>query len=217
MKRIAATAVAGLGLLLAPVAQAQSDSASKPLSVTRILSSIPEGQPWGNLSSGLVCLREITHLIWGSKKAGSLNPKGFELPAREELKREGYTVAEDPSDPFGQKVTANTTIGATITGIHGEFCVGGSILSRTAVKGTASIDMDCEVYSNLERRVVAKVHTRGDASSDISKEGGYQTLLIAVLDDSLRGFTASDSFKKLMAAGPPDAKPSYRPTKVPWL
>ncbi len=202
MKRLALLILA-VGFVANSLAEAAEPD--KPtLSVARITSSIPEGQKWGWLSpsSGLFgCFKsaEGKDLLWGTT-AGRLNPRGFEQPAREELKREGFSIAGDATDPFAAKSAGDFALGGTITALNSALCVG--IRDAGKAMGSASLQIDWQVYSNSERRVIAKVHTAADYKAPNFAPGGAEHILFQALADSVKQLTASSDFNEAIARRP---------------
>jgi S1-C subfamily serine protease len=185
-------AVGGAGRALA------ADSEMPTLSVARITSSIQEGQPWGTVGRGLLCVYPV-HLNWNTG-IGKLNVRAFEQPARMELKKLGFSIAGDATDPFADRNTGDLAIGGTIKVVQGEFCVAGNYFDQTAVKGSVSIQVDWQLYSTLERKTVWRSQIGGSAKTNVSKEGGFESLLIEAVNDSLDKFVATEDFKRLASA-----------------
>lgn len=191
--------------------RAMAAEGDKPtLAVARVTASIEEGSTWGEVKYGFGCTTMREKLTWGNG-AGKLNVRGFEAPARTELKRQDFPVAGDSADPFATEKTADLAIGATITALHGTYCAG-QHWSRFAWDGSATVEIDWQLYSKIERRALAKVHTTGAAKVTAVKEG-YQTLLIAAVNDSLDKFIASNEFTQAVQAKSANANsPSSPPT-----
>ena len=176
---------------------ARAAEADKPtLSVARITSSIPEGQKWGWLTAATIfgCFEAGRHLdlVWGSG-AGRINVRGFEQPAREELKKEGFLVAGDASDPFAEKSAGDFALGATITSLKSGICID---RTESRAMGSASLAIDWQVYSNVERRVLAKVHTVVDYKATTLVPGGFEHILFEALNEGLRQLTSSSDFQQ---------------------
>lgn len=182
---------------LVATATAAEQPAKPVLSVARIVSSLQEGQRWGQMGSLLLCLPDVI-LNWNTGP-GRLNLRAFEPPAILELKREGFAVSGDPSDPFDRK-TADLAIGGTITSIHGDFC-GPRTRFETGITGSASIEIDWQLYSTIERNTLGRLHTSGSAKSS-SASNTFASILIDAMNDSLKKFTASDDFKQALSSGP---------------
>lgn len=215
MKRLGAIL---LVVLCAVAASARAADSDKPtLSVARITSSIQEGQRWGRAAQRALfgaCNYLPIDLSLGVE-GGRLNVRAFEQPVREELKKQGFAIAGDPSDPFAEKSGGDLAIGATITSISSDFCYRdqeGRPEDFDHVSGSTTIELDWQLYSNTERRVVAKVHGVGTYSTKAEIRGGYQAIMLQALGDSLRKLTASPEFSRAVnqrasAPQPPTVAP----------
>jgi len=195
--------IAVLGVVLCAVAGgARAADSDKPtLSVARITSSIQEGQRWGRAAyrSIFVCGAEPMDLSWGVG-AGRLNVRAFEQPTREDLKKQGFAISGDPSDPFAEKSGGgDLTVGGTITSIASDFCFrppGNQPQDIDHVSGSTTIEVDWQLYSNSERRVVAKIHATGEYSTKQEIRGGYEAIMLRALDDSVKKLSGSPEFQQ---------------------
>ena len=189
--------IAILLVVLSAAGQAAAETDKPTLSVARITSSLQEGQKWGwagprYLIVGCARLNESLDLVWGTG-AGRLNVRALEQPARTELKKQGFPVAGDTTDPFAEKTAGDFSLGGTITALNSGFCFP-SVGDQNRISGFTSLEIDWQLYSNVERRVVAKVHTAGEYKTDAFIHGGFETVMFEALDDSLRKLTASSEF-----------------------
>jgi serine protease Do len=186
-----------LVVLSAVAGAARAADSDKPtLSVARITSSIQEGRKWGwtNTRSFTGCgpYGHDLDLVWG-KGPGRLNLRALEQPARAELKSQGFLVAGDTSDPFAETTSGDFALGGTITALNSGFCfpVTGD---QSRVSGFTTLEIDWQVYSSIERRVVAKVHTIGAFKTNAFIPGGFEAIIFEAMNDSLRKLTASAEF-----------------------
>jgi len=181
-----------LVVLCAVAGRARGAESDKPtLSVARITSTIQEGQRWGELNGGVLCLPE-QDLEWNIGP-GKLNVRAFEAPARIELKQLGFAISGDPSDPFDDK-TSDLAIGGTIIGIRGDFCDRQLIFDH-GIHGSASIEIDWQLYSTIERKTLARAHTSGSAKSGDAPADSFPGILIEAMKDSLVKFMATNEIK----------------------
>jgi serine protease Do len=189
-------------------ARAMAAEPDKPtLSVARITSSLEEGQKWGFALYGFVLFKGCveaganTPLLWG-KDPGRLNVRALEQPARDELKKQGFKIAGDTTDPFTEKGGGDFALGATITSVKSGFCFAGPRSKPDMIMGFTSMDIDWQIYSTAERQVVAKVHTVGDQKIPRFVRTGFETLMFGALDDSLQKLTTSPEFQQAVAKRP---------------
>jgi serine protease Do len=198
-----ALVLAALAACLATANATAQPIETAPLSVARIVSTLQEGQTWGQFSFGPLCL-PAAGLAWGVGR-GKLNVRAFEAPARAELKHEGFTVKGDPSDPFDER-TSNFAIGGTITDIHGDFC-DLNVRFIPGIKGSATIEIEWQLYSMVDRKTLARGRTSGAAKITKSQEGAFQTVLIDAMRDSLSKFMNREDIKVLISTPAPSPHP----------
>ncbi len=189
-------------LILLSAGAVRAAEVNKPmLSVARITSSVPEGRKWGwtgrrDLILGCSPIGHDLDLFWG-QGPGRLNVRALEQPSREELKRQGFPIAGDVTDPFADQSAGDFSVGGTITAIDGGFC-----FDDGRVSGFTSMEMDWQVYSNVERRVVAKVHTAGKYKAARNIPGSFEIVVFAALGDSLNKLTTSPEFQQAISKQP---------------
>jgi serine protease Do len=207
MKRLAISFLALLCLGAPRAALADTDKPT--ISIARITSSIPEGQKWGWLSPAHIfgCFQDVHHidLLWGTG-SGRLNLRGFEEPARAELKKEGFPVAGDTTDPFAEKKAGDFSIGGTIVSVNSGFCVSHRDTGRAM--GFTSLEVDWQVYSNVERKVIAKLHTAANYKAPALAPGGYEHIMFEALDESLQKLTSSTEFQQAISQRTGPSRPS---------
>src|SRR6185312_3246280 len=204
-------AILAVVLCAAAGAARAADSDRPTLSVARITSNIQEGQKWGWAFDGTVlfmgCVEQATatKLEWGAGP-GRINVRALEQPAREELKKEGFAVAGDATDPFAEKTAGDLSLGATITSLNSGFCfdrfqnrASGRVRDSGKVQGSTSMEIDWQIYSNVERRVIAKVHTTGNYKTATYIMGGFEAIMFGALDDSISKLTASPEFRQAIS------------------
>jgi serine protease Do len=172
-----------------------AESVPKPIAVGRVLSSITPGRKWGDVHGGLACLAVLEPLIWGSRPI-TVSEAGLARSARLELKREGFTIAGDPDDPFGKTLESDLILGGTVTSLTADLCLRehGAQVNQ---KGEAKVEIDWQVYSTIERKVVAKGHTSGSARVEQFDVEGALKVIQSSIGDSLQQFTRSETFTML--------------------
>jgi hypothetical protein len=171
-----------------------ADTEKPKLSVARITADLQEGQKWGRAARYVGCYAQSEDLRWGVG-VGRLNVRALEQPAREELKREGFVVAKDPTNPFAGDDSSDLALGGTITSLASEFCYDSVLLgNRNGITGSTRVGIDWQVYSSIERKVIAKVHTEGEYKTQTQITGGFEAIMIGAVDDSLKKLAASPEF-----------------------
>jgi len=221
-----------LVVLCAVAGRARGAESDKPtLSVARITANLQEGQKWGRAADGIGCANDSVDLHWGVGP-GRLNVRALEQPLREELKRQSFTIADDPTNPFGAEEHTDFVIGGTITSIKSNFCFKSAMFGNgNRISGSTSIGIDWQIYSATERRVIAKVHTDSEYRTRARLTGGFEAIMIGALNDNVRKLTASSDFEQAISqrtrpsrnASPPSSKSALiltgakaaKPIKIP--
>ena len=232
MKRQIAVAFVFLCAVAGSAHAAESDKPT--LSVARITDNLQEGRKWGwagprDLALGCTSLRRQLDLVWGTG-AGRLNVRALEQPARAELKKQGFPVAGDTTDPFAAKTAGEFSLGGTITALNSGFCYP-SFGDKNRIAGFTTLEIDWQIYSNVERRVIAKLHATGEYKTDAFIPGSFEAVMFEALNDSLRKLTASPEFIQAISqrtSAPPPSSPAAsksalalagakdaKPTKIP--
>jgi S1-C subfamily serine protease len=201
MKRLGA--ILGVVLCAAVAGRARAAESNKPtLSVARITSSIQEGQKWGRAGRYVGCSTDAVDLKWGVG-LGRLNVRALEQPAREELKKQGFSVAGDATDPFATEERADVAIGGTITTLNSEFCYNSVLFGNiNGILGFTSIGIDWQIYSTIERRVIAKIHIDSEYRTKKQITGDFEAIMINAVDDSVRKLTESAAFREAIDKRP---------------
>jgi len=123
------------------------------------------------------------------------------------LEQAGYKVITPGEDNLFDpgSAAADYEAAAVVTSEHIEGCVspGSSLFAKHDpgdVRAKGSMEVDWQIYSRLQKRVVARVHTSGTAQLDKAVPGGVQQLVTAVFADTVRGLAANADFRAAMTA-----------------
>ncbi len=209
MKRLVGTSVALAVLFAAPEALAQPAGGEdhspfdqvRPIAFTRLVAKLDRGVPWASLAGGLLCIHQGS-LSW---KSGRLDVKTDELDDvfRDQVEKAGYKVEGDPNNLFEhQTTTSEYAVAGTIKSASGFFCLPYSGLGNWEnVKGHATLNVEWQVYSYIEKRVIGKINTSGYFDLNKSQVGGFQTIIDGAFAQSVNQLVASQAFKEA-ASGP---------------
>ena len=136
---------------------------SKPVQLKRVVVKIKRGTEIGGIQGGLLCVPQPSKLTW---RGGRLDIDTDELTDvfREELESANYTVVGDPDalfdDPSAWK--AEYLIGGLVTKLQTNMCYPNSGFGNWSYcKGELYMQVDWQVYSRLDRKVVLEISTEG--------------------------------------------------------
>lgn len=201
MRRLAwmaalAAAAAGPGAAQAP--------GRAPVTVTKVVSSIADGTEW---IRGAASCPSRPRGLWNVDGA-PVDVARLAQPVRNELRHEGVTVAADPDDPFGARITSDLMLGATITQIRARVCGAGD------VAGQMQMQVIWELYSTAQKKVVVAVHTTVSVSTR-DKPIPLIRLIGAAMEGSAKQVLLNGPFEAALvtaAVAPPAASGAARPT-----
>jgi len=183
-------------------------AATQAVVLTRAVVDVPKGLQIGELSTGpLLCIPR-QGLTWtGASGEVRLDP-GTRTLFNQELARAGFKTAGDPSLFEGAADTsaADLEVGVEIRTVREDICYpfvdpGSNILNNYgASKGSMQIDADWQVYSRLQRKVVARVSTSGGASLSKTVSDAPGQLMTLALAENLRALLNSSEFRAAATA-----------------
>ena len=193
-------------LLAGGMAQAQQDSTAQPqrsVKLTKVIADIPVGTPYLSLRYGALCVVPAVHRTWvEAREAQKISP--YYAPFRTELEQAGFKVVIPGEDNLfdSESGSADYEAAAVITDEHVEGCISkGSIFSEGGkIRGEGSMTIDWQIFSPIEKRVVAHVHTTGTSRLEESELGGLQKLVVASFGANARQLAADADFRAAMSA-----------------
>ena len=201
---IALTLMLATGLAQAGAAQAQSGPA---ISLTRMAASLKQGQVWGKVSYGAFCVLSDP-MIWDAANNKISKDEAFVSIFRDELSAGGVQVADNPSDLFQSKAThADLQVGALIADVYLGICLWEQ---GVAGKGTARMDVEWQVFSTLQDRVVGRVKTHGEVALTRYQAKPDLKLLTTAFAANAKALAASPEFRALLTATPTPSAPPPR-------
>ena len=170
---------------------------------------LPAGSPYLSVKTGTTfCAGGAKTQTWVGG-AVALNVSPYSVPFKAELTSAGYKVITPGEDNLfdPEAGSADFQAAAVISGEHVEGCVSrGEMWTSTNagdVEGTGSMSVDWQIYSPIEKKVVAHIHTSGASKLDHAVPGGLQQLILAAFDDNVRQLASSTDFHVAMGASNP--------------
>ncbi|MGH6910439.1 MAG: S1C family serine protease, partial [Phenylobacterium sp.] len=179
----------------------------QPVEFVRIVIHPKDGEAWAlAYTMGIAYSEEHpappdTLLTWNSGRLDA-EKAAFERAFDEELAKAGF-AAESGESLFGtDDKSANLKVAVLIDEIKGRYCTDcPTLLSRKTPPATASITAHWEVYSSLERRVVAKVTTSGAGNYNSPVHDSVLPPILEAFRENVRVLLGSDDFRRLVTAG----------------
>jgi serine protease Do len=128
-----------------------------------------------------------------------------------------HVPVDGQSSLFATESTADLLIGVTVNGLAGRFCLScGRLGFDHRWRGAVLMDARWEIYSSLERKVIATIATHGGfATPREGLDGAPERLIYEALRDNLRVLIASDDFRRVVTTAPDAAVRPAATTAAP--
>ena len=165
---------------------------------------MPVGDPWLVQQGGAFCITNRTQAWPGGQS--EFNPPSFKEAFASEFKSAGLPIEGDPENLFdtgNSDATADFAVAGVITEFVQHYCTPNlSPSAQTNQKGSVSMTVDWEVYSRLEKQIVATVHTTGDSTLDEPKPAGLSVMTVDAFTQNVRQLAASPDLRRVLAGAP---------------
>lgn len=179
---------------------------------THLVVKLAPGTVWSSPHGGWFCVA-WPKITW---KGGQNELKGGEYQdaLRAEMKEAGLKVDGDPDNLFeAQASTSDLQVGGIIDDISMTYCQP-NVTSVSSIHGQAVLSMQWQVYSSLQKTVLAKIRTTGGVDIKAGEPSGAEALLIGAYKANVRALIASDDFRKIILSAPAPAGELARPDKL---
>jgi hypothetical protein len=154
-------------------------------------------------------------MTWSSGRVQE-KPAPFKKVFDEELQKAGF--ADDaPDSVFADSdSSADLKVGVQISDIQGRFCVDcPTLFNRHGVPGTVMMTANWEIYSTLERKVIAKVTTSGGADYNSHLGIDFLPAVYEGFRENVRQLLANGDFRKLVMTPAEPASAAIAPSLAP--
>lgn len=190
----------------APLAK---DAQTRTVSLTKIVAKVDNDARWASVQSGPLCI-PTGKLAWG-KSGGQLQTDALEAAFRDEVEDAGFRMEGDKDNLFEEAASfTEYTVAGVVKGAEGQFCFPGKLSGGGKVKGTAVLEVEWQIYSRLQRQVVARVETRAGFESRRSADGVDMVVLDAFAE-TVKALVASDEFRKAFVGRAPTLEEAMKP------
>ncbi|MBS0412598.1 MAG: trypsin-like peptidase domain-containing protein [Proteobacteria bacterium] len=193
-----------------PEAKAKADDAAAsvfdnqslpPFAFTGVLMKLDATRPWGEVRGGIICYH-VRDLV---SDAGLVALRSARLKdiVTNQLRDADFKV-EDPTDNLFQSdgPKAPILVAAVIKDIHASFC---DIWSMDAdlvmAKGKATMQVEWQVYSRAEQKVLAKIETEGAFEvKSAAATGTVETVLSGAFTANARRLAEGAELRRVLKA-----------------
>lgn len=184
---------------------------TRRLVLSKIVVKLPREAEIGLIRCGLGC-GECGKLTRKGGGRANLSDDDFIGEFHDELKRLNYNVVGNPSDLFEtrKELPSDFAVGGLVTSLYQEICYPMVGFGNTREgKGVAILDVEWQVFDQIEQQTVYKRSFRGSANATFSG-GNFKEPALQAFINSLHGLLADPKFQKLIAvpAGNATATPA---------
>lgn len=182
------------------VSQAAGQIYSRPIALARPVFMIKREDAFGYGTSGWLCIlpRKMT---WGSDEVPKMVEQ-FLVVFQDEMKNIGFKIVGDRSKIFEDRddESSEYALGASIGRMDMRVCYPDNRDNFETSKGTGEVDVEWQIYSRLQRKVVLSLTITGTSKRDRAMPGGAFGLAKDAFRAALRKLAADDRFTKLLSA-----------------
>ena len=172
---------------------------------------LKRGDRVGKVRSGLLCLSP-TEIHWNAGGTVPLAIEEFDETFRDQMKAAGYSLAGDPSNLFEDSSddSAEYFVGGLIGHAEVDLCFPRAAFGSNESKGSATIDVEWQIYSTLERKVVGTLRTTGIATNQ-KGNGGFWDILLTAFANSVQQLASNDRLRTALTGAPIDRSIGQKP------
>lgn len=203
----AAARAAPLQVPVTPIVSPLAPGAeSRTVSLTRIVARIEGDEPWAVAQTGALCIGD-GRLTWRQNGAAIASDELAEV-FRERMQAAGFRTDGDTDNLFEETASfSEYAVAGLIKGAEGRLCfpdrapalkLGG----RGKVKGAAVLDVEWQIYSRVQRQVIARIETRAGIEARQTLDGGPDVLIVDAFGESVKALIAAPAFRKTFIGAP---------------
>jgi serine protease Do len=201
-----------------PTQVAPLPAASKPhpVQLVRVIVHPQDGGAWA-LEYGSLIVADPDHppppprLVPWNSGAAEQKVAAFARVFDEELQKAGFSAQAADTLFDDNTGSADLKVAVLVDDLKGRFCRDcGGLWNRKGVPASVMMAAHWEVYSTLERKVIAKVDTSGTGDSHERFAGSYLPGVLEGFRENVRQLLASDEFRRVVTSQAPDASTAPR-------
>lgn len=195
-----------------PIPGSTAVNTMRPIQLAKLVLKIKRGDSLGKARAGALCILP-EEIFWSSGNDVPLAVEEFDDRFREEMNHAGFRLAGDPSNLFedSRDNSAEYLVGGMITRVEVDLCFPNAGFNNyRESKGSASIDVEWQIYSALERKVVGTLKTTGTAPKQKAAAGPW-AILFNAFANSVQQLAANDRLKTALTAPVTDSSIGQKP------
>ena len=174
---------------------------TRPLSFTKLVARLNRGQTWGQVQIGVMCL-PAGNMTWRGGQS-QVDTGELDVVFFEEIEKAGFSSTGNPNLLFEREDNSQA-----------EYLVAGAIKSASArlcyklagfgdydtVNGEVIFEVEWQIYSRINKTVVAQITTRGGALRKESASGGANVLFDIAFSENVKAWQPFLAIRRTSAA-----------------
>ncbi|MDB5443355.1 MAG: hypothetical protein JWP73_1731 [Phenylobacterium sp.] len=189
-----------------PVTALPADANARPVQFARIVVHPTDGEPWGMTYFSSVIANEdegsatYKFMIWqgGASDGGTAS---FARVFDEELRRTSFRAESGEALFEENNGSADLKVGVLVDDMKGRFCLDcPNPFNPKGIPATVVMTAHWEIYSTLERKVIARVTTSGGADYKTRLQGNFLPAVFEAFRENVRQLLASEQFRRVVAS-----------------
>jgi serine protease Do len=185
-----------------PSASIADGKGSKPFTITRIVSKMNRGEQFGTVQVGLLCVPKYA-ITWRGSGKYNISDQEYAQIFLDECKKLNYNIIGDPNSLFdtGDESIALIHVGAMIVDRKINACLPLAGYGSQLSKGEASVSVEWQVYSVLDKKLLHKVTTNGSSEIKDAAPNAADDLQYNAFSQAVRGLLADEKFQRIVRGG----------------
>jgi serine protease Do len=175
-------------------------AANRPVNLSRVVFDLAVGQKWGEWRSGLLCIPR-GDLKWREGRV-EFDDNIFPDIFRRELRAVGFESGSDSLFEGAGDASGEFTLGARVKSVDAQICRAHSQYVPEMEKGSVSFEIEWQVYSRLQRKVVATIPTTGSFAIEQFHRDNVTPIMVGAFRRNVVALTEAETFRKIFVVEP---------------
>jgi S1-C subfamily serine protease len=187
---------------------------ARPVQFSKIVIHPKDGEAWAIAYTSVIIRAEgdktpvYEFLTWRDGRVEA-ETASFSRAFDDELGKAGFKGDSGQSLFDDNSGSADLKVGVLVDDIKGRFCVDcPNLFNRNGVPASVIMTAHWEVYSSLDRKVVAKISTSGGADYMTKLQGSVTPAVLEAFRENVRQLIASEDFRRVVTAPPGSTAPA---------
>jgi len=175
----------------------------KPVAFVRLVVRLPVGTPYAVYQAGFLCNTTKTQ-TWNGGQV-DWNTPNFKEAFRTEFEAAGLKLEGDPNNLFEtQTSSADYAIAGVVTVLDEHLCFPHGSVGADSEKqrGSVAMTIDWQLYSRLQKQVLATVRTSGSYQVTTEQPGGASVTVTKAFAENVRQLAGSPEIRTILAGAP---------------